>query len=712
MYSTSIHNLFKDTRMAKIRLLVLCLLLTVLLAGCAAPTAAPILPTEPPTLTPSPTALPTATATPEPTATPSLTPLPSATPTITPTPLPWAETVITAGNVAQIALLETWGRGTVSDVQHANPERVLVKSSMGIYLYSGDGSQFIDGYPDALLATVSPDEVRAALVFADNTVKLINLDDGSLLLEWENTAELPAYMNEWFSDEVDRQNYLRYLIGSVSPAFSADGSMLACAYVDGTIIVWNTVDGTQVVKLDDDVAGQQNRMVFTPDNQFLLTNATRGPNSYVNNWSLETGELLWNQRSGEYLSAGLFSPDGNLFGGGGGAGEVLRNLTDGSVYGQVGGYSTGNPYSPDSKRMVTVGRGKIEVWFIQPPVRLLKTYYTDFTVYTAEFSADGAQIIINGGQKVYNAEDYSLISEGEGAPAPTQPPEISPEVWLAAGHADQPGELILLPGLNFYVFGGKQRTWRWEPLTGEMIWRDYATNSGDRAISADASRVAACLEEGLEIYTFADQSTQLLPRCRSRSVLAFSPTDDLMAQSQNTQINTISLADGALLHNYLFDMKPVAWFRFSPDGSYLASGGYGLRGAGDFHLWKMVEPAGKVRLEPDGSQWRVSDVVFSSDNAFMLAARQKIWLWDLATGLCKGSLPGTGNVLALSPDDQLLAVTDYGGGVRFISLAEREEVYSFQAGNSRIIDLAFTADGANLLTLSEDGGVRLWGLPR
>ena len=57
-------------------------------------------------------------------------------------------------------------------------------------------------------------------------------------------------------------------------------------------------------------------------------------------------------------------------------------------------------------------------------------------------------------------------------------------------------------------------------------------------------------------------------------------------------------------------------------------------------------------------------------------------------------------------------MADSSGGLRFISLAEREEVYSFQAGNSRIIDLAFTADGANLLTLSEDGGVRLWGLPR
>lgn len=54
-------------------------------------------------------------------------------------------------------------------------------------------------------------------------------------------------------------------------------------------------------------------------------------------------------------------------------------------------------------------------------------------------------------------------------------------------------------------------------------------------------------------------------------------------------------------------------------------------------------------------------------------------------------------------------MADSSGGLRFISLAEREEVYSFQAGNSRIIDLAFTADGANLLTLSEDGAVRLWG---
>lgn len=703
----------------KIRLSCLCLLLTVLLAGCAAPTAVPILPTELPTATPSPTLPPTATPTPEPTHTPTPTPLPSATPTVTPTPLPWAETVITAGNVSQLALLETWGRGTVSDVQHANPERVLVGSSLGIYLYSNDGKQFIAGYPDALKAVVSPDQASAVLIYPDGRIWLVGLADGSLMREWPSPVDLSAAACGawWCEDAISRQ---LHLFSSFTAAFSADGSLLAVSFPDGTIVVWNTGDGAQVARLYKDIAGRSKNMIFTPDNRLLLVNATRGPNNFLNSWSLETGELLWNQRTYGSVSINLLSPDRNIIGTSGqiGVGRLqsfaiwLHNFSDGSLYSQVGGYAAGYPYSPDSKRMVTVSRGKIEVWFIQPPVRLLKTYYTDYSVYTAEFSEDGKQIVINGGQKVYNAEDYSLISEGEGAPAPTQPPEIPAETWLAAGHVEQPGELILLPGLNFYVFGGKQRTWRWEPLTGEMIWRDYAVNSGDRAISADGSRVAACLEEGLEIYTFADQSTQLLPRCRSRSVLAFSPTDELMAQSQNTQINTISLADGALLHNYLFDMKAVAWFRFSPDGSYLASGGYGLRGAGDFHLWKMVEPAGKVRLEPDGTQWLVSDVVFSSDNAFMLAARQKIWLWDLATGLCKGSLPGTGNLLALSPDDQLLAVTDYGGGVRFISLAEREEVYSFQAGNSRIIDLAFTADGANLLTLSEDGGVRLWGLPR
>jgi len=685
--------------------------LLLLLSACAAPTVLPtVVPTSSPTATLTPTTPPT--ATPAPTFTPTQTPLPSATPTITPTPLPWSDTVITGDNAAQISLLETWGRGAVEEVQHANLQRVLVKSSLGFYLYSADGSRLIAGFPDALRAVVSPDQGSAALVFADSTLRLIDLGDGSILQEWPSPVDIAANFCEWCSSEAQRQSYLQYLIGSLPLAFSANGSLLASAYVDGEIIIWNTADGSQVAKLDDDVAGQPSRMVFTPDNQFLLTNAVRGPNSYINKWSLENGKLLWNQRSDEYLSASMFSPDGKLFGGGGRAGEVLRSLKDGSKVGQVGGFAAGNPYSPDSKKMLTVSRGKVEVWFIQAPVRLLKTYYTDFAVYTAEFSADGQQIILNGGLKVYNAEDYSLVSEGESAPAPTQPPEISPDVWLAAGHVQNPGEIILLPGQNFYIFGGLQQAWRWAPLTGEMIWKTYPKGSGsDRAISADGSRIAVCLPDGLEIYTFADQSSQLLPRCRSGSVLAFSPTGEVLAQSQNAQINTISLADGALLHNYLFQMKPVGWFRFSADGSYLASGGYGQRGAGDFHLWKMTEPAGKVKLEPDGSQWLVSDVAFSSDNAFMLAARQKIWIWDLSTGLCKGSLPGTGSVLAISPDDRLLAVGNYSGEVRFISLADRKEIFTFQAHKSSIIDLAFTPDGANLISLGSNGDVRLWGLP-
>jgi len=94
----------------------------------------------------------------------------------------------------------------------------------------------------------------------------------------------------------------------------------------------------------------------------------------------------------------------------------------------------------------------------------------------------------------------------------------------------------------------------------------------------------------------------------------------------------------------------------------------------------------------------------------MISAKGYLWQWDLASGNQEGKYSLFGTKLAISPDDRLLAVGDWDGTITILSTDNRQIVTDFHAHKDGIIDLAFTPDGANLLTLGSNGSLKVWGV--
>lgn len=710
----------------------------------AAPTAAP---TSAPTATPTP--LPSATPTVAPTATfaPTATAAPpTPTPTITPTPLPWSDTALSVENAAQIQELFAWGRGSLGaqntsefseplqPPERVGEDRVLVLSTRGAYLYRESKPGLVAEFPTATGFLPAPDGAHAVLAFPDGTQRLIDLESGETVLALENVVELSLYFCDTCTPD-EKIISAQYLHRHSTWTFSQDGQLLATAFNSGVTGVWDLTTGKLLWKLAQDAVGTAHSLLFSLDKKSLISVGRNlymfkgGHEEFVSRWSMEDGKIAWYKRDSGRLKPELLSPDGSMVGLyydpnpiSKGAVMVYR-IQDGTLIGQFGGSVADFPFSPDSKRIAATNARNVEVYQLQPNFARVRTLYTKIDwprvnfSGAGSFSAAGAEIVLNDGQMVFSAEDYSLVSEG---PAPEPTPEPAPifdtATWFALQHIDPASGMGLQPGPSgptLSVWGGGQTVWTWDPLSGAVQWTEFsAAPTWAPAFSPDLTLAAACTKDGLELRRFGSDEVKNFGRCLANGVLAFSPGGEVLVQAAGNSFKSLQLADGAVLQNYVGYGGAIAWMEFSPDGALLASGSKNCRQGctGDLHLWKL-DPPGGVSLEPDGTKWAVMDVVFSADQSVMYAAKNAVWKWDAVNGKLLGRVSGEGYKLALSPDETLLAVAAGSGEIRLISTTDFKELARVQVLGQNIQALAFTPDGSGLVSALNDGSLRLWGVP-
>ncbi len=660
--------------------------------------------------------MPSPTITRTPTELPS--PTPTLIPTITPTPLPWSGTALSADNAAQVGQLASWGRGTVERAERAETGRVIALTTLGVYLYRESPPELIAAFPGAMDFLVSPLKSQVVLAYPDGTLRLASLESG----ETQHVSEAIVTLSKYFCDtcdETQKKWALREQYASTSLGFSSDGSLLAASFGSGVIGVWDTASGELRWKLFHESVATTHSLMFAPDKTSLYSTGRRRAVPVLARWSLEDGSLLWYQTAAGKVATSLFSPDGSLLGTTftpiGDRKPVLRlyRVKDGSLVGQIGGAVSTWPYSPDSSQLVITNTRNVQVYKVQPDFQVVRTLWTQLDWPLADFSLDGSSILLNGGQVIYSAEDYQQTGEG---PAPEPTPEPLPifsnRGWLELQHLPQASGIDVLPGPGLSVQGGRDLVWRWDPLSGAVQAAEFSDKvSWTPAFSPDGQWAAACTKAGVEILGFGAEEKKNFGRCLPNGALAFSPDGATLLLSSGPSFKRLRLSDGGLVQDFVGSGYKIAWMEYSADGSLMASAGLFCAPAckGDQRLWK-IDPPGGVRLEPDGSVWPTTDIVFATDQSFFISAKTNIWKWNAVNGELLGRLPGTGQELALSPDNRLLAVGDSGGAILLVSVDERVEVARLQGPESRITSLAFTLDGMGLVSAAADGSITLWGV--
>ncbi len=146
---------------------------------------------------------------------------------------------------------------------------------------------------------------------------------------------------------------------------------------------------------------------------------------------------------------------------------------------------------------------------------------------------------------------------------------------------------------------------------------------------------------------------------------------------------------------------------FSPDGQWLAAGGWDRR----IRLWDPV--TGKevrVLLGPKGGVG--GGIAFSSDGKLLAGAGadKVLYLWDPATGKEAGRLerfPGHLQALAFAPRGNLL-VTGDSESVRLWDVAEKKLLHTLVAKGANAAAVAFTPDGHAVAAVCDAKTVHVW----
>ncbi len=216
-------------------------------------------------------------------------------------------------------------------------------------------------------------------------------------------------------------------------------------------------------------------------------------------------------------------------------------------------------------------------------------------------------------------------------------------------------------------------------LPGHTEWEAYAT-----ALSLDGKLLASTGTDK-QILVWELPSGKLRLQLATPdfvvSALAFSPDSATLASGGgDKRIHLWDAATGQLRRSLTGHRAWIAELEFSPDGQTLLSGGSDW-GSHRAHDWPR--PAGNG---PEQSEWR---------------------LWDVVSGNLLRAVPREGRLLAVgfSPDGRSIAC-GVDQEVRLYERAAETPGKGIATHDAGVTDLAFTPDGAALLTTSHDQTVK------
>jgi WD40 repeat protein/transcriptional regulator with XRE-family HTH domain len=485
----------------------------------------------------------------------------------------------------------------------------------------------------------------------------------SLLMEQQQDGILPG----------DPANF-----GVLQVAFSPDGKLLAAAYGDGYVRLWNPVTGQPAgapLPADTGPGGGVFAVAFSPDGKLL---ATADADGTVRLWNPVTGQPVGAPLPADpagSVIAMAFSPDGTLLATADNDGYLrlwdrathrpagARLLASTSPEGSVNGVA----FSPDGTLLATADTaGYVRLWdpATQHAVGAPFLAATNNGVIGVAFSPDGTLLATaddDGTVRLFNPANRQAV----GAPLPAV---IHGSVMGVAFSPD--GTLLASADTAGYVR-------LWDPATQHAVGAPFL----------------AATTGGVNGVTFSPDGKLLASADGDGTVRLWNP-----ATGQAPRANLPPVTGG---------VKGVA---FSPDGRLLASAG----GDGTVRTWDLATQqfAGVIPAET-GPGSKVDGVAFSPDGKLLASADgdATVRLWNPVTGGAAGGFSGR-NAVAFSPDGTLLAAPEVGGIVRTWDLATGQAVGAPLPADPRgsVTGVAFSPDGKLLATADTDGYVRLWDL--
>ncbi len=214
----------------------------------------------------------------------------------------------------------------------------------------------------------------------------------------------------------------------------------------------------------------------------------------------------------------------------------------------------------------------------------------------------------------------------------------------------------------------------------------------------------------------AQSPSMLWSETNYTGVIAYSPTQPLIAAAEGFGDISIFSPDGMLVERFQNNQGAITALAFSPDGQTLAAGAnFGMNGC--IQLWRMSDGACLQTLNPG----YVSSLAFAPDGQYVASGSLGITqIWRVSDGACLQYLPVEISpivTLAFAPDGNSLAVggddSSADGFAQIWGLSTGTCLFSLIKQKYNLTSLAFTPDGQTLVCggwNSAGGSVQFWSV--
>lgn len=664
------------------------------------------------------------------------------------------------GSLAILAALEAMRDETAKDPQQrSRPHVDAAQSALADAVIQRQELRVLAGHTDAIeQAVFSPDGQRIVTLGWDNTGRLWNAADGSLIAQLKGLGNTPR-----------------------SADFTADGRLLVTAGDDGGGWLWDGETGAPIRRFKSDRGGvstvafsHDGRRVLTgkgevfdvTDGKRLLALSQKDGDYWQARYSPDGEEIMtldtfriaqWNARTGQPISDYEttnnyeffdYSPDGEHF-----LVSVSYGAARVSVRKRDGGsqlYEIGSPddagivaavFSHDGQRIATASQdGRARVWALQGK-RLVATLLGHRErVNSIAFSPDDAHVVTastDGTARVWNAEtgvQEALLTGHEkdvkgarfspdGRLVLTWSYDTTARLWNWRRTAEvtvlaAPDESALYRaefignGETVFTAGGYQGVRIWNAETGELRHRydaKQAAVSPDGKIIVTQNGIGETLIRRLAAGDDDPGVGGRLPMPSNLAQSRFSPQGDRFALVSGNLAGIFSTAGKKPLAQLMGHTDSIEDLRFSADGSQIATA------ARDRTARVWDGRSGEQLAVLEGHEDSVRAAAFTMDGKRLVTGSHDmtVRVWDIAEGVQIHRLQGhTGGVIALdvSPVSDLAASASRDGSIRLWDIAAGRPLAVFEAHEGDFVDpeyVLFSPDGRFVASTWSNGITRL-----